>query len=69
MRPVGIANCAIFDWLPLEAVEEEDDGHDQGRHHTPRQGPVQVGPENKETSKLKWVSSGASISNKVAFIS
>ena len=69
MRPAGELHSAIFDWLPLEAVEEEDDGHDQGRHHTPRQGPVQVEPENKETIKLKWFSSGASISNKVAFLS
>jgi hypothetical protein len=46
MRPVGIAHGAIFDRFPLEAVEEEDDGHDQGRHHAPCQGPVGVGPAN-----------------------
>ncbi len=42
MRPVGIAHSTVLDGLPLEAVEEEDDGHDEGRHQAPRHGPVQI---------------------------
>jgi hypothetical protein len=42
VRPVGIAHGAVLDGLPLEAVEEEDDGHDEGRHQAPRHGPVQI---------------------------
>jgi hypothetical protein len=55
MRPVGIANGAVLDWLPLEAVEEEDDGHDEGRHQAPRHGPVQI-----RSGILKVLSNGNS---------
>ena len=46
MRPAGELNLAILDGLPLEAVEEEDDGHDQVGHQAPRQSPVQIWPEH-----------------------
>ena len=42
MRPVRVAHGAVLDGLPLEAVEEEDNGHDQRRHQAPRHGPVQI---------------------------
>ncbi len=47
MRPAGELDVAVLDGLPLEAVEEEDDGHDQGGHGAPRHGPVQIWPEDK----------------------
>ncbi len=47
MRPAGELDVAVLDGLPLEAVEEEDDGHDEGGHGAPRHGPVQIWPEDK----------------------
>jgi hypothetical protein len=47
MRPAGELDVAVLDGLPLEAVEEEDDGHDQGGHDAPRHGPVHIWPEDK----------------------
>ena len=40
MRPEGILDGAVLDWLPPEAVEEEDDGHDEGGHNAPGNRPV-----------------------------
>jgi hypothetical protein len=47
MCPAGELDVAVLDGLPLEAVEEEDDGHDQGGHDAPRHGPIQIRPEDK----------------------
>ena len=63
MRPAGELDVAVLDGLPLEAVEEEDDGHDQGRHHAPRHGPVQIRSEI-----LKVLSNGNSGGSKLVSI-
>ncbi len=63
VRPVGIAHGAVLDRLPLEAVEEEDDGHDEGRHQAPRHGPVQV-----RSGTLKVLSNGNSGGSKLVSI-
>jgi hypothetical protein len=43
---------AIFDRLPLEAVEEENDGHNQGCNDAPRHGPIMVWPEKYSDSGI-----------------
>ncbi len=55
MRPAGELDVAVLDGLPLEAVEEEDDGHDQGGHGAPRHGPVQIWPEKKAVTVNKII--------------
>ena len=45
VRPGGVLHRPVLDGLPAEAVEEEDDGHDQGGDDAPGEGPVEVGLE------------------------
>ena len=45
VSPVRIHHSAILDRLPLDAVEDEDDPHDQGGDGAPAHDPVHVGQE------------------------
>ena len=45
VRPGGVLHRPVLDGLPSEAVEEEDDGHDEGGNDAPGESPVEVGLE------------------------
>ena len=42
MCPIWVLNCSILDWLPLNAIEDEDDPHHPRSNRRPANNPVHV---------------------------